>query len=414
MVRRTRVIVIDASAADRAEVLAALSTLPAAVMGDAGYGVEAAHLAEETHPEVAYVSLAGPRERALQTIRALQSSADVERVVAYGVARDPAALRELLATGAQDYLPGRPTPEALRGTLSASADWERPTTSAAPGGVQGRVITVFGAKGGIGKTMVATNLGTLLAAQAGVSVLLMDMDTRFGDAGLMLDVEPRYTVVELAQAVETLERGQFKEALARHESGLELLPAPPSIDEWGEVSADQMHALITFASRLFDYVILDTPGVFNDLVDMAVATAQRIVVMSTLDTASVRNTVRVLEALEAARMPKETLFLTLNHVNRLTVLDRSSLARTLGHPVAVEIPYERQIQSMAAAGQPVVLSHPRCDASRAIRDLGRQLTGLPLPEPEPWLRRALRALWPWRQEAGRSLPRAPSAAPPAS
>ena len=290
MGQRLRVIVIDASAAARAEIAAALSTLPAAMMGDADCGVEAVRLAEETHPDVAFVSLAGSPDRALQTIRALASSEDVGRVVAYGVPATGSPVRDLVTAGVQDYLPGRLTTEALWETLWGSADVASPATNLQDG-AQGRIITVFGAKGGIGKTTVATNLGALLAAQAGTSALLMDMDTRFGDAGLMLDMEPRYTAIDLAQEVATLERQQFKDALVRHESGLAVLPAPASIEQWGAVTADQMHDLITYASRLFDYVILDTPGVFNDLVDMAVGTAHRIIVMSTLDIASIRNTV---------------------------------------------------------------------------------------------------------------------------
>lgn len=54
---------------------------------------------------------------------------------------------------------------------------------------------------------------------------------------------------------------------------------------------------------------------FNDLVDMAVGTTHRIVVMSTLDTASMRNTVRVLESLEESQIPVNALTLTLHHVN---------------------------------------------------------------------------------------------------
>ena len=173
--------------------------------------------------------------------------------------RSAALLRELVAAGVNHYLPGRLTTEALEQTLWADED-----VANAPVDLyqetHGHVITVFGAKGGIGKITVSTNLGALLAAEAGVSVLLMDMDTRFGDAGLILDVEPRPTVTDLARTVATLERQESRNALVYHESGLAVLPAPASIEQWGAITPEQMHDLIIYATRLFDYVILDTRG----------------------------------------------------------------------------------------------------------------------------------------------------------
>ena len=396
MNRQLRVLLVDGSAARRSAVRNVVDDLPATVVGEAGYGVRAIRVAEETRPDVVLVSLAGPRDRALRTLRALQACD--AKIFTLIDSPDRTLLRDLLALDVREWLPGIPTAETLRQALSGQV---------APGGTldqtgrtldqianpRGNVVTVFGTKGGIGKTTVATNLGALLAVEAGLSVLLIDMDTRFGDVGLMLNVAPGHTVVQLAQNVADLDRRSFKESVALHESGLHVLAAPTSVEQWGAVSATQMHALIEFAARLYDMVVLDTPGVFNDLVDMAVGTADQIVVMSTLDTTSLRNTVRVLEALEQSETPDEIIFLTLNQVNRFTVLDRGRFQQILHRPVVVEIPYEERVADAGAHGCPIVTRSPRNQAARAVRELARRLTGLELAEPDPWYLR----LWPGRR-----------------
>ena len=81
---------------------------------------------------------------------------------------------------------------------------------------RGTVLTVFGAKGGIGKTTIATNLAASVA-QAGLNVIVMDMDTQYGDVAGLLGVEPRYTVVDLALRAAQLDQRTLRRALVQHE-----------------------------------------------------------------------------------------------------------------------------------------------------------------------------------------------------
>ena len=122
----------------------------------------------------------------------------------------------------------------------------------------------------------------------------------------MMDVEPKYTVADLAARVDTLDRATFREALIRHQSGAYLLAAPRHPSEWGTITAEQMKALIAMGSRLFDYVILDTPGTFNDIVATAIEAASRVLVLTSLEMASIKDTAFLLDMLEADRASSRT------------------------------------------------------------------------------------------------------------
>ena len=56
--------------------------------------------------------------------------------------------------------------------------------------IDGRVVTVFSPKGGAGKTVLACNLAATFARQQGRKTLLLDLDLQFGDAAIMLGIEP--------------------------------------------------------------------------------------------------------------------------------------------------------------------------------------------------------------------------------
>src|SRR5690606_27802070 len=97
---------------------------------------------------------------------------------------------------------------------------------------QGTVITVFGAKGGIGKTTISSNLAVALATEAHQSVALVDMDTRFGDVAITMDIPVERSIADLARNLDNVDRATLSEYLVEHESGVHILPAPTRPSDW--------------------------------------------------------------------------------------------------------------------------------------------------------------------------------------
>ena len=91
---------------------------------------------------------------------------------------------------------------------------------------QGRIVTVFSPKGGTGKTVVATNLAAALAKREGSKTLLLDLDLQFGDAAIMLGIEPEKTIFDLVTAPGELDSEKLAGYVTVHASGLDILPAP--------------------------------------------------------------------------------------------------------------------------------------------------------------------------------------------
>ncbi|MCZ7575717.1 MAG: P-loop NTPase [Dehalococcoidia bacterium] len=257
----------------------------------------------------------------------------------------------------------------------------------------GTILTVFGAKGGIGKTTITTNIATAIARDTDNSVLVMDLDTRFGDVAIMLDIEPAVTVAEMAAQVATLDRATFKAALVEHSSGVFVLPSPKHPNDWRQVQAEDVKELARFASRMFDYVILDTPGAFNDIVGAALEVATQVLVVTSVDMASIKDTSFILDVLESEGFPDERLFLTVNHPNGANTIRSADIERVLRKQVFWEIPHDSQMTMATQVGLPVVLARPKSRAASNLTGLAGKITGRDAParESKGFLRRLIPA-----------------------
>ena len=384
MGRNRLLMILDADAKSRERTVDLLRDAPYAVVADTDYGREAHAIAEETQPELLLAAIEHPIDDSLRTVQEIASSLSACEVVVYSSQTDMKTMRQVLQAGVRDLLPQPLNRSELLQALDAiepleraAVDWEAegalPTSP--PHKTAGQVLTVFGAKGGIGKSTIATNLGASIATDTEHSVLVMDMDTRFGDIAIMLDMEPQYTIADLAPHAETMDRDTFRRALMQHDSGAHVLAAPKHPSEWGTITSEHMQRLVKYAAGLFDYVILDTPGTFNDIVATSIEVADRVLVVSSLDMASIKDTVHMLDLLEGEGFPADRLLLIINQVNRATTIRVTDVPRIVHQEVFWAIPYDEQVILSNSLGRPIVQAKPKSGASRQLRGLAQKVAG---------------------------------------
>jgi pilus assembly protein CpaE len=287
-----------------------------------------------------------------------------------------------MVSGARDYLVKPPRPEELaRAIYSVLEQEERRRTrlsgDAASTAARGTVITVFGAKGGIGKTTIATNLATALGKNTNSSVAIVDMDTRFGDVAIMMDVVVEFSIADVGRNIEAVDRQSIGEYLVKHSSsGVEILPAPLHPTEWGALHRQHITKVIDLLSQTHDYVVVDTPGAFNELVATALESANIILLVTSMDIASIKDTALALEMLRAAAVSEDKVKLIINHSTSSNSLRAEDVERVLEYEVYWRIPHDVAVSNSNQLGQPIVLAKPYARASRAISDIAYNLSGL--------------------------------------
>jgi pilus assembly protein CpaE len=269
---------------------------------------------------------------------------------------EPAQLAEAVARVASGLVMAAPVP-AVPAIMDA-------------GGELGRVITVFSTKGGAGKSVVATNLAVTLARRATRPVVLVDADLQFGDIAVMLKLSPQHTVVDAVSSLDRLDLPLLQSLLIEHTgSGLLILPAPLEPAFADQIGAPEMVRIVEMLRTFCEFVVIDTPAYFNDVVLGLIEVSDDVLLVAGMDIPNIKNVKIGLQTLRLLNTPMEKLRLVLNRANSKVKLDVGEVERTLGIQAQSLIPSDVVVPQAVNKGEPVVLSAPRSGVTQAINQL---------------------------------------------
>jgi pilus assembly protein CpaE len=365
------------------------------VVGDAGFGPVASTWAHTLEPAIVMVAVDEPLTRSLTTIQALTRGNPPWTVVGLVNQFDREVFRRTVLAGARDVLLRNSSPSDLHDSLVQAHNADRMRIVGAghdPAAPTGSIIAVFGVKGGVGKTTIATNLAVALAQESSASVALVDLDVPFGDVALMLNMHPEHDILDALadSAVDDLER--LQKLLERSPHGVHVLPAPLAPDDPGALDSRKVGQLLTRLAALHQFVLIDTPVGLTELTAAALDAAELALLVTTPEIAALRRTHACLRLLQGLDFPTGKLQLVLNRVESKTRVSSSEAADALGHPIAWKVANDYAAMQSSAIGSPVVLTLPKSRLSRDISGIARQLTGAPVPARGGWLQWRRRAM----------------------
>jgi pilus assembly protein CpaE len=233
---------------------------------------------------------------------------------------------------------------------------------------QARVVTVFAAKGGVGKTTMSTNAAAELAT-SGAKVLLIDLDLAFGDVAITLGLLPERTTADLIAMTGHLDEHGLASVVTSHDSGLEVVCAPASPADAERIPGPLVTELIRTARRMYDFVLIDTPPAFTEHVLAAFDASDVSILMATLDIPAVKNLRLTLDTLDLLGHPSESQVIVLNRSDAKVGLTAGDVATALSRPIAVQVPSSSAVPAAINRGVPIVLDSPRHPVSAAVKSL---------------------------------------------
>ncbi len=380
MARSPHVIIIDPDHGRREELRKSLALSGVAVLGVADYGAEARSLCMETTPDVILIAIGEPLPRALHTIEAIAEMMPGIPMLAYSTLRSPEIMRQVMNLGVRDFLHYPIDREGLVRSIRSLMELEERRRAVAGQEYTpfGSVVTVFGPKGGVGKSTLATNLAVALRRYAQCTVALVDLDVRFGDVAVMLGLPVERSIVDLAQNGYEVSLDQVRQCMVRHASGLDVLPAPHWRGEWYPLTPDHVGSILHILARGYDFVVVDTAAGFNDLVSRALEVATLALLITTPDVTGLKEALAVLEMLRAWSYPEDKIELVLNHVVPQTKASDEEVRRVLGMAPSWRIPFDQAVVRCLREGQPLVTHKPRSPAAVSIVNIAMHLVGRPL------------------------------------
>jgi len=274
---------------------------------------------------------------------------------------DPLVLHKVLQSGANEFLP-YPMPEASLSEaverLSAPApsslmaiatEGMEPESADGTPDMPSRVsrdctmFAVQGLAGGVGATTFALNLAWELATMKGETprVLLLDMDQQFGAIATYLDLPRKDNIYELVSEIDNLDEESLKQALQVVDSTLSVFTAPADILPLDMLSPDEMERLLTTASSLFDYIVIDMPSALVGWTETVLRITSVYFAVVELDMRSAQNTLRFIKTLKAEDLPVEKMRYVLNKSPKMT--DLSGKARVKRMADSLDITFGEQM-----------------------------------------------------------------------
>lgn len=331
------------------------------VVSTARSGEEALEIAKEVDFEIVLMDINLPGMDGIGTTGALLEVKPSAKIIILTIKHaDTTLIREAMKQGACDFLHKPPDGDELISSIRNA--WKKidtgplpPPGDDDPPDVQGKVLSVYSGKGGVGCTLLATNMALLMNSEE-TPVVLIDGDLQYGDVSVFLNLPTRYSISDLVAYAAALEQEFVEDILTVHESGMRVLAAPPSVDMAGDITAEAVRHILEYLRKNFAYVVIDMGCVLDDATVVMLHEADLIVAVATPDIPSIKNMGLFFEVLDAYEMPREMVCLVLNWVDRKDKITSEDVAEHLKMEVLAEIPYDRQAARNAInRGEPFLL-----------------------------------------------------------
>jgi len=364
------------------------------VIAQAGTGEQAVEMAKEHRPDIILMDINMPGLDGIAASQAIVENVPTAQIIIMSVQSEADYLRRAMLAGARDFLMKPFSGDELITAIRRVHQMRRMDAAPAPPKPQldavdrkqpatdekGQIVTVYSPKGGSGCTTIAVNLGVALAEE-GNRTLLVDGSLQFGDVAVMLNMKPATSIADLMDRIGDLDTDLTSSVVLSHESGLEVLMAPPRPEMADLVTEENVKTLLTHLQDTFEYVIIDTSSSLDDITLAMLDMSDRIFVVTQQNLPTLKNVSRFFDLAQTLDYEREKISLIVNRASDRLGISVKDIASTLKRPVIATIPVDDDAVSRAAdQGRPLVLGRTR---GRPIGKAVRELAALTREESDP-------------------------------
>jgi pilus assembly protein CpaE len=341
---------------------------------------------------IAVVDFDQDAELALQTAEYLrQSFYHKIAILALSSTGDPDVLLRAMRAGYSEFLLKPFEPDEFADTLHrlhhrwSSAIGQRLNS--------GKILSFFGAKGGVGTTTLAVHLAMFLVRGFGKKVLLIDNHAQLGHVILYLGMEgSNHHFYDLVQNVSRLDQELLRGFIATHSSGLDVLGSPDVYGSSWKTDADTVERTLEFLSTQYDFVLLDSEASFEDINLAVVAFSNWIYLVATPEIGAIRDLSRYVDGLIQNEQATHKLQVIINRYSSHEAVTIEQIEKAVHLPIAFKIPniYSELVRAINI-GEPLS-PDSKSDFSLQMKKWAASLTKAAMPTAQEPVKKKF-ALW---------------------
>lgn len=311
-------------------------------------------------------------ESLLQLVRQLRAGSAAKLIVAALVA-DQAVVIQAVRAGADDFVT---LDEQFAEELTAAVQRLSATLDKKLGG---QVITVTPSRDVSEGAFLAVNLAAAIADLHGKCGLL-DFNLRGGDAALMLKLAPKHTLLDLVRRRQSVDQLVFEQAVASHESGIELLAGPDLFADTQEIDPALCRQVVAHSRAAQPFCVVSIEDLQHAEQIGILAESDRIILSTRLELISLYRTQRHLDYIRKNSNAIERAIVAVAGAGLAGEIPPRAACRILQVPTIHQIPDDAAASVVSLnIGNPIVREFPQSKASRAIKKLAAELTSAVAP-----------------------------------
>ncbi len=330
-------------------------------------------------PEVVVMDLCMPGMDGLETTRHISMNYPQVYVIIISVNDELQNFRKAMMAGAKEYLVKPLSAAELNQTIKQIADLNRQFYKKPAADKEEikerkntvnskRIISIFGTKGGVGKSTICANLSMALAQQHKNQVGLVDLDIQFGDVSIIMNLSPRKTLSELVQETDALNQELLQDYLYER-NGVNILAAPNKPELAELVTPAKIDKILRLSREMFEYTLVDTPSFMDENVLTALEMSDLILAVISLELPTIKNVKKGLEILRSLQLLPRTR-LILNRSSGIAGIEPRDVEKLLNMKIQAHIPSDgKSVVSSLNQGIPFVKMYPKAPISKSIETI---------------------------------------------
>jgi len=316
---------------------------------------------------VAVIDINRDAERGFAVGEQIKSKLGNVRLVMTSPTSTPDTILRSMRSGAEEFIP---QPFNWSEVLKSFDSIRKKIETIAPkSSDRGHIIAISSNKGGVGSTTAATNLAANLIAKK-KSVCLVDLVLQFGSVTSFLNIDASYTILDLVKNLKRIDPLFLDGSLVKHASGIRILAEPFYAEDARRITPADIDEILDVLAQSFDYVVVDTPKEFDDMLALVLDKANLILFITEMDVPSLKSAHRALELFERMGIYDQKIRLILNRYVKSKLMTLESVEKALGVKVFWTLPNNYPV-AIAAVNQG--LSIYECDPKS---DIAKSYAGL--------------------------------------
>ncbi|HIP79226.1 MAG TPA: hypothetical protein EYH07_12265 [Kiloniellaceae bacterium] len=323
------------------------------------------------------VSEATSPQTAMMSLRA--AIPEATKIIGIGTVNDISVYREIVDSGATDYLVKPVTEKALASALNRTEESHEPTVPDVTPEEKAR-IAVIGSRGGVGSSTLAVNLAWILSEERKHKTALVDLDLEFGTIALSLDLEPTRGLREALENPARVDGLFISSATAKLTEKLSVMATEENLTSEIKYNPNAVDALFEALGRTNDAIVIDVPRSAYAVRRRIFETATEVMLVTELNLCGLRDSLRILSGIKEVAPDTRVRVIANRSAGPKQAMQLKDFQRALDHKVDLLLPDEPKVFNAAAnTGKPLAQSHAKAKVSKIIRKLAGEIT---LPEPK--------------------------------